>query len=233
MKQHTIWFLCSILAVFAMVSSTVLYRAADANVSVSAAVVAPVLIDAGHGGVDGGASTADGTLEKTINLAIAGDLRDILRLCGLSVQMTREEDISIHDEGCTTIRQKKVSDMKNRLRLYDAAELVVSIHQNHYSTAKYSGLQVFYAAANPQSRILGTAVQERVKAHLLTDNTRSLKMADKNIYLLHHTVKPAILVECGFLSNPAESERLKTADYQRQMALVIATGVLDTMNSKE
>ncbi len=193
---------------------------------------APVLIDAGHGGVDGGSSTADGVLEKTINLAISANLRDMLCFFGVPVTMVRDSDMSIHDEGCTTIRQKKVSDMANRLKLYETAALTVSIHQNHFSTAKYSGSQVFYAATHPHSRVLAASVQNRIKSHLQTDNARALKAATKDIYLLHHTTKPAILVECGFLSNPTESELLKTTTYQQQMALVIASGILDVYDEE-
>lgn len=193
-----------------------------------------ILIDPGHGGEDGGASAADGTLEKTINLAIALDLRDMLTLCGLSVEMTRDTDVSIYDMGCTTTRQMKVSDMHNRLKLYDEAAMTVSIHQNHFSVAKYCGTQVFYSSSHPMSARLATAVRERVIAHVQPSNTRELKQATDSIFLLYRTVKPAILVECGFLSNPQESGKLKETVYQQQMALAIATGLLDVYQpSKE
>ncbi len=186
-----------------------------------------ILIDPGHGGEDGGASAADGTLEKTLNLAIASDLRDILTVCGLSVEMTRETDVSIYDDGCTTTRQMKVSDMNNRLKLYDAASLTVSIHQNHFSVSKYSGAQVFYSPSHPLSAQLATAVRERLVTHVQPGNNRELKQATDSIFLLHRTVKPAFLVECGFLSNPQECEKLQNAIYQQQIAMAIAVGLLD------
>ncbi len=192
-----------------------------------------VLIDAGHGGEDGGASAADGTLEKGINLAIANDLRDILAVFGVPVQMTRETDTAIYDAGCTTIRQKKVSDMVNRLRQYNAASMTVSIHQNHFSVAKYSGAQVFYSPAHPFGRTLATSVREKIMLITQPQNARELKMATDSIYLLHNTTKPAILVECGFLSNPVESEKLKSSAYQQQMAFAIAAGVLDVYCNEE
>lgn len=186
-----------------------------------------VLIDPGHGGEDGGASAADGTLEKTINLAIALNLRDMLTIFGLPVEMTRDTDVSIHDDGCTTTRQMKVSDMNNRLKQYNAAAVTVSIHQNHFSVSKYSGTQVFYSVAHPLSVQLATSVRKQVITHLQPKNTRELKRATESIFLLHRTVKPAILVECGFLSNVQESDKLKQTDYQKQMALAIAAGLLD------
>lgn len=186
-----------------------------------------ILIDAGHGGPDGGASTVDGTLEKDINLAIATHLRDVLTVFGVPVDMTRESDVSIHDEGCTTIREKKVSDMHNRLQRYDQAALTVSIHQNHFSVAKYHGTQVFYSSVHPQSNGFAKAVYARIISLLQPNNTRQIKQTTKDMFLFANTRKPAILVECGFLSNPKESELLKTTSYQQQMALAIAVGVLD------
>lgn len=186
-----------------------------------------LLIDPGHGGEDGGASSADGTLEKTINLSISLDLQDMLTLFGVNTQMTREEDVSIHDSGCVTTRQKKVSDMQNRLKMYDCASLTVSIHQNHFSVAKYDGAQVFYSASNPLSATAATAVREKIVSLIQPDNKRELKKATDSIFLLDKTIKPAILVECGFLSNPSESSKLQQASYRQKMAFAIAAGVLD------
>ena len=193
----------------------------------SASLNKTVLIDPGHGGEDGGTSAVDGTLEKTINLAIALDLRDVLTLFGISVEMTRDEDISIHDADCSGARQMKVSDMNNRLKLYNAAAMTVSIHQNRFSVSKYNGTQVFYSATHPLSAQLAASVRERVITHIQPENKRELKQATDSIFLLYRTTKPAILVECGFLSHPQESDKLKQTDYQKQMALAIAGGLLD------
>ena len=191
-----------------------------------------ILIDPGHGGEDGGASAADGTLEKTINLEIALDLRDLMTLFGFPVEMTRVADVSIHDADCTTTRQMKVSDMNNRLKQYNAAAVTVSIHQNHFSVSKYCGTQVFYSTAHPLGAQLAASVRESVITYLQPQNTREIKAATDNIFLLHRTVKPAILVECGFLSNEQERDRLKQSDYQKQLAMTILAGLLDVYQHK-
>ncbi len=191
-----------------------------------------ILIDAGHGGMDGGTVAEDGTLEKNINLAIALSMRDMLTICGFPVTMTRETDVSIHDPESSSTRQQKVSDMHNRLALYDTVELVISIHQNHFSVAKYSGTQVFYSGNHPDSQLLATCVRHTVLDYLQPDNQRELKKATDGIYLLYHTQTPAILVECGFLSNVQEREQLKDTAYQQQMACAIVFGYWDYLKQK-
>lgn len=223
---RTLFFVC--VAVMIVCAHTI----AVSRRTLTPSVDTYLLIDPGHGGEDGGACAADGTLEKSLNLAIAQDLRDLLTVFGVTTRMTRDADISIHDTGCTTTRQMKVSDMNNRLRLYDAARATVSIHQNHFSVAKYDGAQVFYSATHPKSNEMATAVRASICSLVQPDNTRELKMATDSIYLLHRTTKPAILVECGFLSNPQECEKLKTPSYQQQMALAIAVGVLEVYHSE-
>lgn len=189
-----------------------------------------VLVDAGHGGADGGATGADGTAEKAVNLEISRTLSSLLRVLGVQTEMTREDDRSIHTEG-TSLREKKVSDMHNRLAMYEEASLVVSIHQNHFPEAKYHGTQVFCSPNHPQSRVLGAAVRESVLALLQPDNTRELKTADDGVFLLSNTTVPAVLVECGFLSNPEECAKLAESDYQRQMAFAVAGGVFSFLQN--
>ncbi len=184
-----------------------------------------ILIDPGHGGADGGAVAPDGTMEKEINLSIALPLRDILRVFGHTVQMTRDADVSIHDPSVTTIKQQKVSDMHNRLALYEQAMLTIGIHQNFYPVAKYSGTQLFYGTAHPASRAVAETVRQTVVSALQPNNTRELK-AGTDIFLLEKTTRPAMFVECGFLSNPEEFGRLKQEQYQCTMALSIAVGVM-------
>lgn len=185
-----------------------------------------ILIDPGHGGMDGGAVAADGTQEKTINLAISKPLADLLRVFGYTVRTSRDADVSIHDADANSIKEKKVSDIHNRLDLAQSSLITISIHQNKFPQTQYSGTQVFYSANNPASEGLAASVRESVLTLLQPDNTRQLKKADSNIYLLHNATPPAILVECGFLSNEAEREKLKATDYQQQMAFAIAGGVL-------
>lgn len=191
-----------------------------------------VLVDAGHGGADGGATGADGTEEKTVNLQISRTLSLLLRVMGVRTGMTREDDRSIHTEG-DSLREQKVSDMHNRLTMYEEATVVVSIHQNHFSEAKYYGAQVFCAPQHPQSRVLGAAVRESVLGLLQPDNTRQLKTADDGVFLLSNTTVPAVLVECGFLSNPAECAKLAQSDYQRQMAFAVAGGVFSFLQNAD
>ena len=169
---------------------------------------------------------ADGTAEKDLNLAIAGSLSDMLRICGYSVQMTRETDISIHSPEAKTIRDQKISDIKNRLQMYEQSRMTVSIHQNKFAQSQYSGTQVFYSGNNPDSQKLADAIRSSVVETLQPENTRELKKAGKDIYLLNKTSVPAVIVECGFVSNAEELSRLKTGEYQKQMACAIACGIL-------
>ena len=192
----------------------------------TAATSAPyILIDAGHGGEDGGAVAADGTVEKEINLAVALPLRDLLSVMGFSVVMTRETDTMLHG-GEATLRERKVADMKRRLDMVQTARLTVSLHQNKFEQTKYSGTQVFYSPNAPESREIAQAIQETVVSLLQPHNTRPLKAGDSTVYLLHRATAPIVLVECGFLSNKAECEKLKTRAYQRQMAFAVAGGVM-------
>ncbi len=184
-----------------------------------------VLIDAGHGGADGGAEAADGTLEKTINLAIAQPLGELLQVMGCAVSYTRTTDVMIHTEG-DSLRERKVSDMRNRLALAQQADLTVSIHQNKFPQAQYSGTQVFYGVKAAQSRAVADAIRTQVLSLLQPQNTRELKKGDASIYLLSEVTRPIVLVECGFLSNPAELAKLKTEEYRRCLAFAIAGGIL-------
>ncbi len=183
-----------------------------------------ILIDPGHGGMDGGAVAGDGTLEKHINLAIGKGVYELFMLWGYPVRSTRLTDVSVHDADAVGTRQIKVSDMHNRLQMYEDSDIIISLHQNHFPAEKYHGTQVFYSVNHPLSAELASAVRESVIANLQPDNTRELKAATDGIYLLHHTTRPAVLVECGFLSNVQECTALKNTDYQLQMAFSIVEG---------
>ncbi len=221
--KAAIWPLAAavMLTALAVVSMT-----AKPDAETETAPVPFILIDPGHGGADGGTMGEDGTLEKDINLCIATPLVDMLRFFGYSVQMTRESDVSIHDPEVTTIKQQKISDMHNRLAMYEQAVLTVGIHQNFYPVAKYSGTQLFYATEHPESRVIAEAIRSAVVPALQPENTRELKKGT-DIFLLEQTTRPAVFVECGFLSNPGELANLKSVQYQRKMALAIAVGVCE------
>ena len=192
-----------------------------------------VIIDAGHGGPDGGTSADDGTLEKDLNLQIAIKLNESLSSMGIKTVMIRTEDISVHDASANTIRQKKVSDLKNRLKIINETDnsIFVSIHQNHFSDSRYSGTQVFYSKNNPQSSVLADCIRQSVISDLQKENTRETKPSGTDIYLLYHAVSPAVMVECGFLSNINESKNLKNENYQKELAFVLALGISDYLNS--
>ncbi|HOP10359.1 MAG TPA: N-acetylmuramoyl-L-alanine amidase [Oscillospiraceae bacterium] len=186
-----------------------------------------VIIDPGHGGVDGGAIGVTGSIEKEINLAISLYLRDILIDEGLNVLMIRSTDISIHSNNAVTIRQKKTSDLKNRLAIINANPdaVVISVHQNSFTAGYVHGTMIYYGTVNPNSKELAEEVKKSIQS-LQSDNQKQLKSAGKNLYLMSNAKGPAVLVECGFLSNTNEEALLKTQNYQQSMAQSIADGVL-------
>ena len=191
-----------------------------------------IVIDAGHGGEDGGAEV-DGVLEKDINLSIAGKLSEILRLCGCRVTEIRDEDISVYDSDAQTLREKKVSDLKRRVEIANESDnnILVSIHQNKFDNSAYSGAQLFYSSNHDDSRVLAESIRGAITSLLQKDNTRELKPAGSDIYLLDHAEVPAVIVECGFLSNQEERSKLMDDDYQNEMAYAVAMGVLEYINA--
>lgn len=190
----------------------------------------PVLIlDAGHGGFDGGAVAPDGTVEKNINLKIAVGLRDLLTQNGFKVIMTRESDVSTEDVESDKIATRKKSDLKNRLKLMnDYPDAVfVSIHLNKFTTSAANGSQVFYNASIGDSKKLGDDIQKSIVKLLQPENQRINKPATSSTYILYNATIPAVLVECGFLSNTAELKRLKTEEYQNKIAFSIFCGIMN------
>lgn len=186
-----------------------------------------LLIDAGHGGEDGGAVSITGVSESEINLSIACKLEDLLALYGVQPIMLRREDISLHDAGAKTLREKKVSDLKNRVKRVEETEspFFISIHQNSYPEKKYRGAQVFYADTMGSEQ-LGQQIQGVLNEKLDLGNTRAAKQIPDSVYLMNHITCPAILVECGFLTNPEEEALLRTEKYQRKIAVCLTGGLL-------
>ncbi len=189
--------------------------------NVSAPIGKIVIIDAGHGGVDGGATSVSGFLESRMNLEISQRLNDLLHLMGIHTKMIRTSDISIYTEG-ESIAAKKVSDIKNRVQIVNNTDnaILVSIHQNHYSEAKYRGTQVFYSPFGDSIQ-LAKKMQEAFRKTINPSNRRQIKKAT-GVYLLQNIQKPGILIECGFISNPEEDSLLRNGTYQKQVASVIA-----------
>ena len=185
-----------------------------------------VVIDAGHGGEDGGAVSPSGTVESGINLEIALRLDAVLGLYGTDTVLLRTKDVSLHDPDAQTLREKKASDLRNRTERVEAIPnaLLVSIHQNTYTgSGRYHGAQVFYAES---SEALARHAQEILRQALDPQNTRQAAKLPGAVYLLDHITCPAILVECGFLSNPEEDALLRTAGYQTKLAAALASALL-------
>lgn len=183
-----------------------------------------IVIDPGHGGEDGGATSCAGRLESTYNLEIALRLRDLLHLLGYDTRMIRTADTSIYVKG-DTIAQKKISDLKERVRIVNETEnaLVLSIHQNQFSDPRYSGAQVFYAST-PGSDFLAKQMQTAFVTALNPGSNRKSKPC-KGIYVMERIQCPGVLVECGFLSNVEEEARLRSPEYQRKICAVISSAV--------
>jgi len=191
-----------------------------------------VIIDAGHGGEDGGAVGVNGCLEKDINLSIAKELKSSLESLGVECVLTREDDRLLYDRNVNYEGRKKRLDMLERLRIATSYEnaVFVSIHQNSFSQEKYSGLQIYYSEVNEGSRLLADTVSTAVKRTLQADNDRGSKPSDGNIYLLDRLSCPAVLIECGFLSNHAECDLLCTKEYQVALCETMAKAIFSFLS---
>ena len=187
-----------------------------------------IIIDPGHGGVDGGATSCTGVLESQFNLEIALRLRDLLHFMGFETKMIRTEDISVYTEG-QTIAKKKLSDLKQRAKVVNETEngILLSIHQNTFPDEKYSGAQIFYADTL-ESRQLAKQLQDAFIKSLNTGSHRQEKKAS-GIYLMEHIDRTGVLIECGFLSNPEEEAKLRSRDYQQKICCVIAGTLSKTL----
>ena len=183
-----------------------------------------IAIDAGHGGIDGGAVSITGVPESQINLEIAQRLNDLLNLMGYKTLMLRSTDTSLHTNG-TTISAQKVSDLKNRVQMItnSNASLLISIHQNTFSDKKYRGAQVFYHSDEKSIDLAGSLQNNLIKT-INPDSKRKPKLA-KGIYLMEHIPCPGILIECGFLTNAQEEALLRNESYQKYLCSVIAATI--------
>lgn len=187
------------------------------------------IIDAGHGGIDGGATSCTGILESQFNLQIARRLNDLLRFLGYDTVMVRTTDTSIYTDG-TTIASQKASDLRNRVKIVNetSGAILISIHQNTYSDDQYSGAQVFHAE-DPVSKSLAEQLQAAFREQLNPGSKRQSKNA-QGIYLMQHIDRPGVLIECGFISNPEEEARLRSDEYQKKISCVIGTVVGQFLN---
>ena len=226
MKKQGFWPLfCLLTAVFILA----LAHAGSKVVAVIAQNIPPerdhcIVIDAGHGGEDGGATSCSGLLESTYNLDFALRLNDLLQLLGYETKMTRREDVSIYTKG-ESLSQKKMSDLKERIRITEQTDnaILISIHQNTFPDSQYRGAQIFYASSEG-SLELAKQMQAAFVKDLNPGSRRACKKGE-GIYLMEHISCPGVLIECGFLSNPQEEALLRTREYQQKLCCIIASSI--------
>lgn len=187
-----------------------------------------LVIDAGHGGFDGGAIGSNGTTEQDINLSIAKRVQLLASFFGVQTTMTREDTNALDYDSSRPVRENKISDIKAREQIVEqtANPVFFSIHLNKFSDAQYHGAQVFYSTNHAGGCALAELLQDALITGCDPDNTRQAKPADQSIYLMKVLDCPAVIVECGFLSNPAEEELLGNPEYHKKLAASIVTGYL-------
>ncbi len=227
-KQYA-YLYCYVLAGFLVL--TVGIRGAVETMEPSSGSIRPVVvIDAGHGGIDGGTTSCTGALESSINLDIALRMERLLTLLGFESKMVRTTDESVASEG-NSIREQKRSDLQNRVKLVNdlPSGFLLSIHQNHYPDGKYSGAQVF-CAADETSKVFGEVLQAKLNQAL--GGHRTCKAA-KGIYLMDRIQHPGILLECGFLSNPQEEAMLRSPAHQKKLCCVVSAALAEFLSQEE
>lgn len=191
-----------------------------------------IILDAGHGSPDGGATGSDGSIESDLNLDIVLKLQNLLESSNCTVILTRSDENGIYESDSNTIREKKISDMKNRVNIANNsnAEMFVSVHMNKLEQTQYSGWQTFYKNQDENSKKIAERIQLSLNSFLKKENTRSIKSIS-GIYLTKNVQIPLVLVECGFLSNAEENKLLQTDSYQNELAWSIYIGIMDYLNS--
>lgn len=191
-----------------------------------------VVLDAGHGKPDGGAESKNGITEEKTNLDIVLKLQKYLEESGSTVILTRSDENGIYDLDKQTLKDKKVSDAKNRVKIGNesSADIFVSIHLNKGDSSKYNGWQTFYREDDENGKRLAKCVQDGLKGTIKIENKRT-ENAISGIYITDHVEIPITIVECGFLSNPQEEKKLVTEEYQNELAWGIYTGILNYFNS--
>ena len=222
------------VCLFALVLGMCLYSAPRLAKEASAYVQATpvVVIDAGHGGEDGGASSPGGVLESGLNLQFALRMHDLLQFAGVETVMLRETDTALYSDGCSGIAEKKVSDLKNRVLLTNQLPnaVLLSVHQNFFTESKYRGAQVFYAKTDG-SRELAERLQDALRTNVDPDNHRQVKPS-QGVYLMEHVNGTAVLVECGFLSNAAETALLQDEGYQQRLSAAVCGALTEWLEGR-
>ena len=184
-----------------------------------------VVIDAGHGGKDGGTIGIDGSCEKAINLSIALDLYDFLAVSGINVDLTRYGDYELYNAG----EKRNKSDLYNRLDYINSKSnaVLISIHQNHFENENEWGTQIWYSENDEKSKILADKILFSIKQNLQQDNKRENKPSGDDYYLLHKASVPSVMIECGFMSNTEENKKLQDIEYQKDFAFSILCGICE------
>ncbi len=226
--------LCFVPALFSVAVSDGVYTqsvAVQTPLTQPAPQIPLVVLDAGHGGEDGGAVSVTGMSEKNLNLSIVLTLGDMLEAAGIPVAYTRTDDNGLYDGAVPGHR--KMTDLKNRLAVRQKYPYAVflSVHMNTFSAPQYAGMQVFYSKNSEESKALAERIRTTNKTYLQPDNTRMTKAADASIYLLDRSMGCSVLVECGFLSNPAEAEQLSDPAYRETLASVLCAALLAHLSS--
>ena len=204
-------------------------RVPEHHVTGTAAMNISVILDAGHGGMDGGAVSKNGTAEAPITLSISQKTQAVLGFVGVSSVLTRETDQSLGYDPSASLRDNKNMDLQKRLKIAEAYpnSVFISVHLNRFDQEKYYGAQTFYGVCNPQSKLLAEALQAKMIRVLDPENTRKAKRIPGTVYLMERVNNPAVTLECGFLSNPKEEALLKTDVYQVKIALAAMSGYLN------
>lgn len=225
-KKITAMVLCVFISVFVFIFAT-------ENKNTVPTVSLPVsgktiVVDAGHGKPDEGAQSSNGTTEAETNLKIALKLQNLLEQSGSTVILTRSDENAIYDLDSKTLKQKKISDIHNRVKIGNesSADIFVSIHLNKIPQQQYDGWQTFYNAESAEGQKLAVSIQKNLNDAIQKENNRVAKTID-NIYIVKHVEIPTTIVECGFLSNPEEEKNLLEDEYQNKLAWGIYNGIID------
>ena len=186
-----------------------------------------VILDAGHGTPDEGAESNNGTTEAQINLVIVLKIQQLLEQSGCTVILTRSNENAIYDLDAKTLKQKKVSDIHNRVKIGNdsSADIFVSIHLNKIAQQQYYGWQTFFNTSNEQSKVLAEEIQNNLNEVIQKENHR-IAMKLNTVYIMKHVEIPISIVECGFLSNPQEEKELQQEEYQNRLAWGIYNGII-------
>ena len=228
-KRITLILTCVLVGVFTFMLQSSELKTMESVPTVTLPVSGKtIIVDAGHGVPDEGAESSQGTTEAETNLKIALKLQNLLETSGCTVLLTRSDENAIYDIDSKTLRQKKISDIHNRVKIGNEsqADIFVSIHLNKIPQQQYYGWQCFYKEGNEQGQKLAVSIQENLNNAIPKENNRVAHNID-NVYIIKHVEIPTTIVECGFLSNPEEEAQLLSDEYQNRLAWGIYNGIIN------